>query len=286
MVAEASNEHGDSFVIVDVRDGYPCFREATDVVAQRFIWIVSNFLQIVLVAGLLTSGHVIVDESPPELSLGVDGAFPQAEEPLVCRLIDDHRKVISHDVFIAVRYSDRDFVQCYPLFGISLPFVSVQVMELEISWPNNGTKPVGEWSEAGDVASARCVATTGCTMCFNIFVLALHLRCVSLFSVVLDATPQICVGAEVVMEVASRLLHFLVDTALSTMTGTAVCSSKASLTCAMSALLVASTTLISIMFASLVGIASSALISGMVHLVVPIEALIKIGSSLLLAMIS
>jgi hypothetical protein len=71
MVAEASNEHGDSFIIVDVRDGYPCFREATDVVAQRFIWIVSNFLQIILVARMLTSGHVIVDESPPKLSLGV-----------------------------------------------------------------------------------------------------------------------------------------------------------------------------------------------------------------------
>jgi hypothetical protein len=43
---------------------------------QQFIWIVSDFLQIILIARVLTSGHVIVDESPPELSPGVDGAFP------------------------------------------------------------------------------------------------------------------------------------------------------------------------------------------------------------------
>jgi hypothetical protein len=110
MVVEASDERGDSFIAVDVRDGYLRFKEATDVVAQWFIWIVSNFLQIVLVVGLLTSSHVIIDESPPELSPGVDGAFPQAKEPLVRRLVDDRRQVIGHHVFIAVRYSDSDFV--------------------------------------------------------------------------------------------------------------------------------------------------------------------------------
>jgi hypothetical protein len=285
MVAEASNERGDSFVVVDVRDGYPRFREAVDIVAQRFVWIVSNFLQIILVVRLLTSGHVVVNESPPELSLGVNGAFPQVEEPLVRRLVDDHRQVISHDVFITMRYSDNNFVQCYPLFGIGLPVVSVQVMELEISWSNNGTKLIGEWSEARDVASARCMATVGCAMCFIIFTPTLHLRCMSLFSAVLDATPQIHVGVEVVTEVASRLLHFLVGTALSTMTATAVCSMLTSMTCATSALLVASAPLINIMFTSLVGIASSALISGTVRLVVSIMALIKIGTSLLLATI-
>jgi hypothetical protein len=176
MVAEASDEHGDNFIVVDVRDGYPCFQEAADVVAQRFIWIVSDFLQIVLIIGLLTSGHVVVDGSPPELSLGVDGAFPQAEEPLVHRLVDDHRQVIGHHVFITVRCSDSDFVQCYPLFRIGLPVVSVQVMELDISWPNNNTEPIDGWSEAGDVASTRCVATARYAMCFIIFMPALHLR--------------------------------------------------------------------------------------------------------------
>jgi hypothetical protein len=55
-------------------------------------------------------------------------------------------QVIGHHVFIAVRCSDSDFIQCYPLFGISLPIVGVQIVELEISWENNGTEPIGEWS--------------------------------------------------------------------------------------------------------------------------------------------
>jgi hypothetical protein len=90
MVVKASNKRGDGFIAIDIRDGYPRFREATDVVAQQFIRIVSDFLQIILVAGLLTSDHIIVDKSPPELRPGVDGAFPQAEKPLVYGLIDDH----------------------------------------------------------------------------------------------------------------------------------------------------------------------------------------------------
>jgi hypothetical protein len=65
MVVKASDEHRDSFIIVDVRDGYLHFREAADVVTQWFISIVSEFLQIILVAGLLTSGHVVVEEIPP-----------------------------------------------------------------------------------------------------------------------------------------------------------------------------------------------------------------------------
>jgi hypothetical protein len=57
MVAEASDKRRDGFIAVDITDGYPCFREAADVVMQRFIRIVSDFLQIILVAGLLTSGQ-------------------------------------------------------------------------------------------------------------------------------------------------------------------------------------------------------------------------------------
>jgi hypothetical protein len=37
MVADASDKRGDSFIAVDVRDGYPHFREAADVVAQWFV---------------------------------------------------------------------------------------------------------------------------------------------------------------------------------------------------------------------------------------------------------
>jgi hypothetical protein len=91
-------------------------------------------------------------------------------------------------------------------------------MELEISWPNNGMEPVSEWPKAEDIASVWCVATAGCAMCFIIFPPALHLRCMLLLSVILDAIPQIQVGAEMITEVTSRLLHFLVSTALSTTT--------------------------------------------------------------------
>jgi hypothetical protein len=94
----------------------------------------------------------------------------------------------------------------------------------------------------------------------------------SLFSIVLDAIPQIHVGAEVVVEVTSKLPHFLVGTALSTTTAAMVCSMLASMTCA-TTLLVVSAPLISIMFALLIGIASSALISGTVRLIVYIVAL-------------
>jgi hypothetical protein len=88
------------------------------------------------------------------------------------------------------------------------------------------------------MAGTRCVATAGCTMCFIIFPPVLHLRCMSLLSIVLDAIPQIQVGAEMVTEVASRLLHFLVSTTLSTTIATMVCSTLSSVTCATPALLV------------------------------------------------
>jgi hypothetical protein len=41
------------------------------------------------------------------------------------------------------------------------------------------------------MASTRCIATTMCAMCFIIFPPALHLRCMTLFSIVLNAIPQI-----------------------------------------------------------------------------------------------
>jgi hypothetical protein len=60
----------------------------------------------------------------------------------------------------------------------------------------------------------------------------------SLLTVVLDVIPQIQVGAEMVTEVTYRLLHFLVNTTLSTTTAV-VCSMLASMTCTTPALLVA-----------------------------------------------
>jgi hypothetical protein len=60
----------------------------------------------------------------------------------------------------------------------------------------------------------------------------------TLFSIVFDAIPQIQIGAEMVMEVTSRPLHFLVGTALSTMAATVICNTLPSMTCATPALLI------------------------------------------------
>jgi hypothetical protein len=281
MVAEASDKREDSLIAVNVRDGYSHLREAADVVTQQFIWIVSDFLQIILVTGLLTSGHIIINKGPPELSPGVDGAFPQAKKPLVRRLVDDHRQIIGHHVFIAMCYSDSDFVECYPTFGIGLPVVGIKIVKLEVSWPNDSMEPISEWSEAKDMASTRCIAGARCAMCFIVFPPALHLRCMMLFSIVFDAIPQIQIGAEMVMEVTSRLLYFLVGTALSTTTTTVVYNTFSSMTCYMPALLITFAPLIGVMPASLVSIAPPALILGTMRLIVYVVALVKIRTSLL-----
>jgi hypothetical protein len=87
--------------------------------------------------------------------------------------------------------SESDFIERYPLFGISLPVVGIKIVELEVSWPDDSMKPINEWSEAGDMVSTRCMATAGCAMCFIVFPPALHLTCMTLFLIVFDAIPQI-----------------------------------------------------------------------------------------------
>jgi hypothetical protein len=67
-------------------------------------------------------------------------------------LVDDHRQVVGHNIFVPSRCSDSDLVQRYPLLGVSLSIISVQVMELEVFWPDDGIEPVGERSEAWDNA--------------------------------------------------------------------------------------------------------------------------------------
>jgi hypothetical protein len=131
-------------------------------------------------------------------------------------------------------------------------------------------EPISDWSKAGDMASTRCIAAARCAMCFIVFSHVLHLRCMTLFSIIFDAVPQIQIGAEVVTEVTSRLLHFLVGTALSTMAATTICNTLPSMTCVAPALLITFTPLIGVM---LVGIAPSALILGTVRLVVNVMAL-------------
>jgi hypothetical protein len=115
---------------------------------------------------------------------------------------------------------------------IIAPVVWAAILLVGARNPDDSTEPISEWLEARDMASMRCIATAGRAMCFIIFSPALHLRCMMLLSIVLNAIPQIQVGTEMITEVASRMLHFLVGTALSTMATTAVCDMLSSMTCA------------------------------------------------------
>jgi hypothetical protein len=198
---------------------------------------------------------------------------------LVHELVDDHQQIVGHHIFIAMCCSDSNFVERYPLFRISLPVICVKIVELEVSWPDDNTKLISEWSEAGDTASTRCIAVPRCAMCFVVFPPVLHLRRMTLFLIVFDAIPQIQIGAKVVTEVTSRLLHFLVGIALSTMAATAICNALPSMTCVAPALLITFAPFIDVM---LVSIAPSALILRTVRLIVNIVALVKIRTSSLL----
>jgi hypothetical protein len=99
-----------------------------------------------------------------------------------------------------------------------------------------------------------------------------------LFSIIFDVIPQIQIGAEMVTEVTSWLLHFLVSTALLTTAATTVYNTLASMTCIAPTLLITFASLIGVM---LVSIMPSSLISGTVRLIVHVVALVKIRTSLL-----
>jgi hypothetical protein len=60
----------------------------------------------------------------------------------------------------------------------------------------------------------------------------------ALLTVVFYVIPQIQISAELITEVTSRLLHFLVGTAMSTTTTITVCNMLSSMTCATPALLI------------------------------------------------
>jgi hypothetical protein len=67
VVVKTVDEGIDSFIGGDVGNGEPHVGEASDVVAQRLVLMVPDFLQVVLGAGLLAGGHEVVNESPSEL---------------------------------------------------------------------------------------------------------------------------------------------------------------------------------------------------------------------------
>jgi hypothetical protein len=54
------------------------------------------------------------------------------------------RQIIGHHIFIAMCCLNSDFIQCYPLFGIGLPIIGIQIVELEVFWSDDNMKPVSE----------------------------------------------------------------------------------------------------------------------------------------------
>ena len=59
-----------------------------------------KLFQVILGAGLLTCGHVVVGEDFLEVIPRLDGVLLQAKEPIICRLVKHDRKVVSHDVLV------------------------------------------------------------------------------------------------------------------------------------------------------------------------------------------
>ena len=59
-----------------------------------------KLLQVILGAGLLARGHVIVIEDFLEVIPRSDGVLLQAKEPIIYRLVKHDRKVVCHDILI------------------------------------------------------------------------------------------------------------------------------------------------------------------------------------------
>jgi hypothetical protein len=161
-------------------------------------------------------------------------------------------------------------------------------MELEVFWPNDDTESVGERLEAWDNAPGQCMTTLGCSAFLIVFAPAPHLRCMLHVYAILDAIPQLYIGAEMVAEVASNLLlHFLVSTTVAAMTTAMICSSFAPTVSVMSAMLVYA------VCAPLVSVTPPALVVRVrwssvfmwVHLIVSVWPLTEVRTSLLLTLV-
>ena len=69
-----------------------------------------KLLQIILDAGLLACSHIIVGEDFLEVIPRSDGILPQAEEPVVHKLVKHDRKIVCHDIFISAYGSHGDLI--------------------------------------------------------------------------------------------------------------------------------------------------------------------------------
>jgi hypothetical protein len=80
---EALDEVRDCLVLRDLGDLEAHIREASDVVAQRFVLVVTYALEVVLIARLVTRGDEVVDEGLLELCPSIELVLQQAQEPLM-----------------------------------------------------------------------------------------------------------------------------------------------------------------------------------------------------------
>ena len=69
-----------------------------------------KLLQVILCAGLLARSHVIVSEHFLEVIPRSDGIIPQAEEPVVRRLVKHDGMIVCFDIFISAYGSHGDLV--------------------------------------------------------------------------------------------------------------------------------------------------------------------------------
>ena len=60
-----------------------------------------KLLQVILGARLLACGCVIVGEDFLKVVPRSDGVPPQAEEPVICRLVKHDGKIVRHDILIS-----------------------------------------------------------------------------------------------------------------------------------------------------------------------------------------
>lgn len=70
----------------------------------------------------------------------MDRVLLQIEEPLVGRLIDDHRQVVGHHEFVASCCSDGDLVSRQPLYRIVVAVVRRHLVDLEVPLPDDSAE--------------------------------------------------------------------------------------------------------------------------------------------------
>jgi hypothetical protein len=90
VVAKALDEGRDCLIMRDLGDLEAHIREASDVVTQRLILVVTYALEVILIARLVTRGDEIIDEGLFELCPAIELVLRQAQEPLMTCLIKNN----------------------------------------------------------------------------------------------------------------------------------------------------------------------------------------------------